>query len=152
MTHGLPTRGRQAWEGSLFNLGHTYRKQRKYDQAIQIYEEALSLVPDEASTYSALGFTWHLKGHFTRAVDLYHKSLGLKPGDSFTTQMLKLALEEELEAECTGAGGVADTLLDSGGILDDSGVSDSFALETSNLSSVDDGLSDMSSMQMDDDD
>ena len=153
MTRGLPTRGRQAWEGSLFNLGHTYRKQRKYDQAIQIYEEALSLAPDEASTYSALGFTWHLKGQFTRAVDLYHKSLGLKPGDSFTTQMLKQALEEELEAECMGAGGGTEgTLLDSGGILDDSGVSDSFALETSNLSSVDDGLSDMSSMQMDDDD
>ena len=113
----------------------------------------MSLAPDEASTYSALGFTWHLKGQFTRAVDLYHKSLGLKPGDSFTTQMLKQALEEELEAECMGAGGGTEgTLLDSGGILDDSGVSDSFALETSNLSSVDDGLSDMSSMQMDDDD
>ena len=43
------------------NLGHCYRKQQRWDDAIQVYERALGLCPGQAGTYAALGFTRHLK-------------------------------------------------------------------------------------------
>ena len=61
MTRHLAPAKRAAWESCYFNLGHAYRKLRRFDDAIDAYEQALALKPNEASTYSALGFAWHLK-------------------------------------------------------------------------------------------
>ena len=47
----------------MVNLGHCYRKQQRWDDAIQVYERALGLCPGQAGTYAALGFTRHLKVH-----------------------------------------------------------------------------------------
>jgi len=47
----------------VVNLGHCYRKQQRWDDAIQVYERALGLCPGQAGTYAALGFTRHLKVH-----------------------------------------------------------------------------------------
>ena len=49
------------WEPLVVNLGHCYRKQQRWDDAIQVYERALGLCPGQAGTYAALGFTRHLK-------------------------------------------------------------------------------------------
>ena len=49
-----------AWEPTLINLGHMYRKQWQWTNAIATYERALSLKPGQAGTYAALGFTHHL--------------------------------------------------------------------------------------------
>lgn len=49
------------WEPIVVNLGHCYRKQQRWDDAIQVYERALGLCPGQAGTYAALGFTRHLK-------------------------------------------------------------------------------------------
>ena len=49
------------WEPLVVNLGHCYRKQQRWDEAIQVYERALGLCPGQAGTYAALGFTRHLK-------------------------------------------------------------------------------------------
>jgi|EP01049_Picozoa_sp_SAG25_P010783 anaphase-promoting complex subunit 6 len=48
-------------ETTLFNLGHTCRKLKSYDEAIGYYGQALHAQPHKASTYAALGFTYHLK-------------------------------------------------------------------------------------------
>ena len=45
----------------MVNLGHCYRKQQRWDEAIQVYERALGLCPGQSGTYAALGFTRHLK-------------------------------------------------------------------------------------------
>ena len=45
----------------MVNLGHCYRKQQRWAEAVQVYERALGLCPGQASTYAALGFTKHLK-------------------------------------------------------------------------------------------
>ena len=45
----------------VVNLGHCYRKQQRWDDAVQVYERALGLCPGQAGTYAALGFTRHLK-------------------------------------------------------------------------------------------
>ena len=49
------------WEPLVVNLGHCYRKQQRWDDAVQVYERALGLCPGQAGTYAALGFTRHLK-------------------------------------------------------------------------------------------
>ncbi|KAG0597202.1 hypothetical protein M758_UG320200 [Ceratodon purpureus] len=85
----------EAWEPTVVNLAHTFRKLKSYPEAICMYERALSLFPRDASTYSALGFTYHLQGNTGKAIDCYHKALGLKSDDTFTAEMLTSALQEE---------------------------------------------------------
>jgi len=93
-------------EPSIFNLGHTFRKLRQFDKALNWchdsqtqnidqrglrnrvsatssanalyrYRAALAISPRVASTYSALGFTEHLSGNLHEAIELYHQSLSL---------------------------------------------------------------------------
>jgi len=84
------------WEPTLFNLGHTHRKLRQYDDAVSCYEQCLSICPRKASTYSALGFTQQLQGHRIKAIEYYHKALGLDSEDSFAAQMLSKTLSDNL--------------------------------------------------------
>eukprot|EP00742_Colponemidia_sp_Colp-10_P011512 GILJ01012796.1.p1 GENE.GILJ01012796.1~~GILJ01012796.1.p1 ORF type:complete len:526 (+),score=88.80 GILJ01012796.1:22-1578(+) len=83
-----------AWESTVFNLGHSYRKLGMFVEAVECYERALSLQPRSASSYSALGFTYHLMGELDKAVDNYHKALALRRDDIFTSEMLQKALNE----------------------------------------------------------
>jgi len=89
-----PERLRHAWEPVMFNLGHAYRRMRKYDEAIRYYEEALSYNPKEASIYSAIGFVYHLQNRLEDAIQSYHSALGIKPEDTFASEMLDRALHE----------------------------------------------------------
>lgn len=49
------------WEPTVVNLGHVFRKQQRWDDAIAAYEKALGICPGRPGTYAALGFTYHLK-------------------------------------------------------------------------------------------
>ena len=87
------------WEAILVNLAHSNRKLNNFDEAIFWYEQALSLAPRDASTYTALGFTHQLKGNFQsrmeKAIECYHRALSLKPNDDFAQEMLTLALIDQ---------------------------------------------------------
>ena len=52
-----------AWEPTLLNLGHVYRKQQRWREAEETYLRALSLAPGQAATFAALGYTNHLQVH-----------------------------------------------------------------------------------------
>lgn len=95
----VPGRLNAGWESLVVNLGHCYRKQQRWDDAIQVYERALGLCPGQAGTYAALGFTRHLKGDLQQAIEDYHKALGLRPEDTFTAEMLAIALQDEAVPE-----------------------------------------------------
>ncbi|GJP52697.1 hypothetical protein CLOM_g11789, partial [Closterium sp. NIES-68] len=84
-----------AWESTVVNLGHSYRKMRRYGDALLVYEQALSLRPNTASTFAAIAFTHHLQGNLILAIEFYHKALGLCPGDSLSSEMLGQALKDE---------------------------------------------------------
>lgn len=45
---------------------------RKYDQALEYHRQALVLIPQNASTYSAIGYVHSLKGDFESAIDYFH--------------------------------------------------------------------------------
>jgi len=90
-----PGRLSPAMEPSLVALGHVYRKQRRYGDALAVYGQALGVAPGAAGTYAALGLTHHLAGELPAAVLNYHRALGLRPDDALTAELLGTALQEE---------------------------------------------------------
>ncbi|KAK9823965.1 hypothetical protein WJX72_006697 [[Myrmecia] bisecta] len=90
----VPGRLSAVWEPTIVNLAHTYRKQRRWAEAMEAYEKALGLNPGQPGTYAALGYTYHLQGNSSAAIEHYHKALGLRPEDTFTAEMLTVALQE----------------------------------------------------------
>ncbi|XP_043270067.1 cell division cycle protein 16 homolog isoform X2 [Venturia canescens] len=85
------------WEALLNNLGHTCRKMKKYDEALEYHQQALVLNPLNPSTYSAIGFIHSLVGSTQEAVDAFHRALGLRRDDTFTTTMLGYVMEQLIE-------------------------------------------------------
>lgn len=81
------------WEPLLNNLGHVCRKLKKYEQALEYHRQALVLVPQHASTYSAIGYVHSLMGDFESAIDYFHTALGLKRDDTFSVTMLGHCIE-----------------------------------------------------------
>ncbi len=57
-THKFPC---AASEATLVNLGHVYRRQKRWPEAIATFKKALGLAPGHASTYAALAFAHHLQ-------------------------------------------------------------------------------------------
>ncbi|MEQ2273122.1 anaphase promoting complex subunit cdc16, partial [Xenotaenia resolanae] len=48
----------------------------KYDQALEYHRQALVLIPQHASTYSAIGYVHSLMGDFESAIDYFHTVRG----------------------------------------------------------------------------
>ncbi|CAH0484823.1 unnamed protein product [Peronospora farinosa] len=93
---GLPERLMEAWEPTLFNLGYSYRKLRKFDQAIHYFQSALRLSPRNASSLAALGFTYHMKGCLEQAIETYHAALACSSEDTLAGSMITVAFGESL--------------------------------------------------------
>jgi len=84
----------QFWEPTIFNLGQSYRKMKRWSDAIVCFEKCCSLCPGNAAAFAALGFSMHLSGDIDGAIDRYHEALGRKPDDPFSSEMLNRALAE----------------------------------------------------------
>ncbi|EGV97130.1 Cell division cycle protein 16-like [Cricetulus griseus] len=65
----------------------------KYDEALDYHRQALVLIPQNASTYSAIGYIHSLMGNFENAVDYFHTALGLRRDDTFSVTMLGHCIE-----------------------------------------------------------
>uniref|UniRef100_A0A1B6CSF2 Cell division cycle protein 16 homolog n=1 Tax=Clastoptera arizonana TaxID=38151 RepID=A0A1B6CSF2_9HEMI len=85
------------WEALLNNLGHTCRKLKKYDEALEYHQQALLLSPHNSSTLSCIGFVQALLGNLHEAIEIFHKALGQKRDDSFSTTMLNYVMEQLME-------------------------------------------------------
>ncbi|EGD80537.1 hypothetical protein PTSG_01128 [Salpingoeca rosetta] len=82
---------------TLVNLARVRLRLEEYEEAVQLYEEALSLVPDSGVAHAGLAFIYHLRDDFERAIQYYHKALALNPSDAFCEQMLAKALAEQVQ-------------------------------------------------------
>ncbi|XP_018334446.1 cell division cycle protein 16 homolog [Agrilus planipennis] len=87
------------WEPLLNNLGHTYRKLRRYEEALEYHHKALTLSPLSASTFSAIAYVNALMGKTEDAVHWFHKALGLRMDDTFSTTMLSYLIEHLSEEQ-----------------------------------------------------
>jgi len=92
-TSGLSAGLAEKWEPLLNNLGQTYRKLGRYDDALSYHKQALVLSPLNPSTYSAIGFLMSLTNDLTSAVEYFHRALGLRREDTFSTNMLNEVVE-----------------------------------------------------------
>ena len=64
----------------------------KFENAIEMYQLALELCPDEASIYTSIGIVYHLDGDYFKAIDYYHKALSISSEDSITTELISKAV------------------------------------------------------------
>ncbi|PIO35461.1 hypothetical protein AB205_0032370 [Aquarana catesbeiana] len=65
----------------------------KYEDALEYHRQALVLIPQNASTYSAIGYIHSLMGNFESAIDYFHTALGLRRDDTFSVTMLGHCIE-----------------------------------------------------------
>jgi tetratricopeptide (TPR) repeat protein len=72
-----------------YNLGATYIKQKKLDQAIQEWEQAVSLEPDNTRFRNALALAYAGRGQKERAIALLEETLAMAPDDTETRDNLK---------------------------------------------------------------
>ncbi|XP_064615248.1 cell division cycle protein 16 homolog [Liolophura sinensis] len=99
----------EKWEPLLNNLGHTYRKLKKYEESLEYHKHALVLSPQNPSTYSAIGYVHVIMGNNMEALDYFHKALGIHRDDAFSTTMLDQVMES-LMKEMSSFEEVPDTL------------------------------------------
>lgn len=83
-----------AWEPTLFNLGHAYRRLGRHEDAVRAYTRARRLRPRDYTIDVAIGLTHQLVGDLDRAVQHYHRALGIRPTDTMATDLLGTALGE----------------------------------------------------------
>ncbi|CAD8096894.1 unnamed protein product [Paramecium sonneborni] len=84
-------------ESTLQNLGHTFRKQKDYKNAIQIFEKCIQINSVSPQIFFGLAFSYHLSelpNCLSKAIHYYHKSLSLKSDQTFVQDMLSRALQE----------------------------------------------------------
>ncbi|XP_072179997.1 cell division cycle protein 16 homolog [Diadema setosum] len=99
------------WEPLLNNLGHVYRKLKKYEKALDCHRQALVLSPQNPSTFSAIGYVYALTGQFSRAIDYFHKALGVGRDDTFSVTMLTHSIEQYI-GEMSPCEGGSETVPD----------------------------------------
>jgi tetratricopeptide (TPR) repeat protein len=63
------------------NRGVAYRLKGEYDLALQDYEQAIRLNPDNANAYNNLGVIYRIKGEYDRAIAAYDEAIWLKNSD-----------------------------------------------------------------------
>lgn len=83
----------EKWEPLLNNLGHTCRKLKKYEEALEFHQQALVLAPQNPSSLSSIGYVHSLMKNWALAVEYFHKALGLQRDDTFSTSMLNYVIE-----------------------------------------------------------
>ncbi|KAJ9462660.1 Anaphase-promoting complex subunit 6 [Diplonema papillatum] len=82
------------WEPVIFNLAHTLRKLKSYEEALHYYFISLAIRPSQASVLAAIGFTYHLMLRLDDAVQYYHMSLSIESNNTFARDMLNRALRD----------------------------------------------------------
>ena len=63
------------------NRGVAYRRKGEYDRALQDYEQAIHLNPDNANAYNNRGIIYRIKGDYDRAIADYGEAIWLKSGN-----------------------------------------------------------------------
>lgn len=76
------------WEEArtLIQSGKDFEKSGQYDQATNVYKEAVNLFPDYPDGYLQLGFGLQALKQFNSAIDAYKKGLNLSPYHKFAAE------------------------------------------------------------------
>ncbi|EPQ54226.1 TPR-like protein, partial [Gloeophyllum trabeum ATCC 11539] len=83
----------ETWLSTYINLGTSYRKLKRYEEASTAYENAIRVDSRSAAAFSFLGLTQHLLGDMDQAIVRYHEALSIDPMNPFVLELLNMALE-----------------------------------------------------------
>lgn len=61
------------------NLGTIYLRQRRYSKAIEYFNKALGLAPEDAKSYTNRGYAYHANGDFALALKDFNRAIELDP-------------------------------------------------------------------------
>jgi tetratricopeptide (TPR) repeat protein len=84
-----------AWAYS--NRGFSYANLGEHAQAIEDYNEALRIAPDDANAHINRGIAYYNLGKYRRAIEDYDEALRLDPGDAIAYYNRGLAYENRGE-------------------------------------------------------
>ncbi|KAF3770841.1 TPR-like protein [Cryphonectria parasitica EP155] len=76
------------------NLGHTYRRQRKFQYALLEFDTVLRESGKDANIFCAKGLIYLDIGKPEEAVNILHEALAINPQDPIATELLLKALDE----------------------------------------------------------
>ncbi|KAI1325371.1 anaphase-promoting complex subunit cut9 [Xylariaceae sp. FL0255] len=85
----------QAWLSARTNLAHAYRRAKRYDEALNEFDEVLRQGGKNAAIFAAKGLIYMEQGDkWEQAVEVLHQALAIHPQDPIATELLNKALEE----------------------------------------------------------
>ncbi|KAI5865483.1 TPR-like protein [Durotheca rogersii] len=86
-----------AWLPARTNLAHAYRRARRFDDALDQFDEVLRLGGKDPAVFAAKGLVYMEQGgaaRLDRAIEVLHQALAIHPQDPIATELLNKALEE----------------------------------------------------------
>jgi tetratricopeptide (TPR) repeat protein len=84
LAEGFPGKGsRSAWGDALphYNLGNKYLNTERYEQAVEKYQDAISIYPDDGDFYTQLGVALRKLDRYAEAEQAFKKATELNPDD-----------------------------------------------------------------------
>jgi anaphase-promoting complex subunit 6 len=88
-----------AWLSARTNLAHSYRRAKKYPEAMEQFDEVLRLGGKDPAVFSAKGLVFMELGQPEEAIVVLHQALAINPQDPIATELLNKALEETASTE-----------------------------------------------------
>ncbi|KAK9476350.1 hypothetical protein V1514DRAFT_298577 [Lipomyces japonicus] len=86
----------KAWVPIRINLGHAFRQLGRYEDSLENFEFVSRVSKHEPEVYSAMGLVNMLLGRHSEAVLNFQEALSLAPNDSVSWDLLRRALEENM--------------------------------------------------------
>jgi len=81
------------------NLGKLYLEQKKYSDALEVYEHLTKENPADDTYFSKLGLVYFNLSNFDKAIESYNKSIELRPDASHRLINLSLCFESKGEVD-----------------------------------------------------
>jgi len=90
---GSPVWGGESESLTFAKIGNAYFREQRFAEAIEAYEKALELDPDEKRALMGLGMAYEEKYRFSEAAALYQKVVAMDPDNARAHYLLARALE-----------------------------------------------------------
>ncbi|CAH2353306.1 anaphase-promoting complex subunit Cdc16p [[Candida] railenensis] len=88
----------KTWISIHTNMGHIFRRDNEPFKALECFQQVLKISNrDDSNILAAMGLIYLKLGDHLKAIDVLHDALAVSPGDPVASDLLKRALEANLE-------------------------------------------------------
>lgn len=86
----------KSWLPININLGHVYRRLKKYDKLLYYFNNVLKISSKDSNIYCSIGLIYLKQKKVSKLIDFLHKLLSISPNDPVLIDLLKKLLDENL--------------------------------------------------------